>query len=241
VSTDPDHGLDRLISALTAPGQPDELTRREEARAAFRSGWPPGGNEPIIPPPRRRVPWRDRRPGSISLRLGSAAVAAVAVAGIATCAYTRALPGPAQDVAHSVLAPLGVPGRAQTKQLPAGLNPGTGAPVSSGTTSTTSAAGSGGGYRLTLSASAARVAAGTAVVFTGRVTEGGELAASTPVRLVERRAGATQWQVVATGVTGPRGRFRLVSPALTGTAVFRVITPDGSHSGPARVMVASGG
>ncbi len=241
MSTDPDHGLARLISALTAPGQPDELARREEARAAFRSAGQPGGNEPTIPPPRRPVPLRGRLPGSLRLRLTAMAAAAVIViAGVTTCAYTRMLPGPAQDVAHSVLAPLGVPGRARPGPLSAGLNPGTSGPGSSGTTSRTSPADSG-GYRLTLSASAARVAAGTAVVFTGRVTEGGQLAADTQVRLLERPARSTQWQVVASGVTGPRGRFRLVSPPLDGTAVFRVIAPDGSHSGPARVTVADGG
>lgn len=236
----PDHGLDRLISALTAPGQPDELTRREEARAAFRSARQPG-NEPTIPPPRRPVPPRYRWPGPLRLRLTALAAAAVIVlAGVTTCAYTRTLPGPAQDVAHSVLARLGVPGRARPGSLTAGLNPGPSAPVSPGTPPKTSAA-EGGGYRLTLSASAARVAAGTAVVFTGRVTQGGQDAADVPVRLVERLAGTTQWRVAAAGAAGPRGRFRLVSPPLTATAVFRVIAPDGSHSGPARVTVAGGG
>lgn len=240
MSTDPDHGLDRLISALTAPGQHDELARREEARAAFRSAWPPGGNEPTIPPPRRHVPLRGRLPGSLRLRLATGAAAAVVVIAGITCAYTRVLPGPVQDVAHSALAPLGVPGRAHPGQQPAGLNPATGAPAGPSTASKTSAA-KPGGYRLTLSASAARAAAGAVVVFTGRVTKDGAIAADTQVRLVERLAGTTQWQVVATGMTGPRGRFQLVSPPLTGTAVFRVITPDGSHSGPARVTVVSGG
>lgn len=244
MSTDPDHGLDRLISALTAPGQPDELARREEARAAFRSAGQAGGNEPTIPPPRRPVPLRGRLPGSLRLRLTTLAAAAVIViAGVTTCAYTRMLPGPVQDVAHSVLAPLGVPGRAQPGPLSAGVNPGTSgpaSPASPGTTSKTSPAASG-GYRLTLSASAVRVTAGTSVVFTGRVTRGGQLAADAQVRLLERPARSTQWQVAASGVTGPRGRFRLVSPPLTGTAVFRVITPDGSHSGPVRVTVAAGG
>ena len=241
MSKSPDHGLDRFISALTAPGQPDELARREEARAAFRSAWPPG-NEPTIPPPRRHVPLRDRWPGPLRLRLTAvAATAVIVLAGATTCAYTRMLPGPVQDVAHSVLAPLGVPGRAGPGSLSAGLNPGTSGPASSGTTSKTSPAGSGGGYHLTLSASAARVAAGTTVVFTGRVTVGDQVAANAPVQLAERLARSTQWQVVATGETGPRGHFRLVSPPLTATAVFRVIAADGSHSGPARVTVAGGG
>lgn len=240
MSKSPDHGLDQFISALTAPGQPDELGRREEARAAFRSAWQPG-NEPTIPPPRRHVPLRDRWPGPLRLRLTAVAAAAVIVlAGATTCAYNRILPGPVQDVAHTVLAPLGVPGRARPASLSAGLNPGASGPASPGTTSKTSPAGSG-GYRLTLSASAARVAAGTTVVFTGRVTEGGQVAANAPVQLVERLARSTQWQVVATGEAGPRGRFRLVSPPLTATAVFRVIAADGSHSGPARVTVAGGG
>jgi len=240
VSKSPDHGLDRFISALTAPGQPDELARREEARAAFRSAWLPG-NEPTIPPSRRHVPLRDRWPGPLRLRLTAvAATAVIVLAGATTCAYTRMLPGPVQDVAHSVLAPLGVPGRAGPGSLSAGLNPGTSGPASSGTTSKTSPAGPA-GYHLTLSASAARVAAGTTVIFTGRVTVGGQVAANAPVQLVERPARSTQWQVVATGEAGPRGRFRLVSPPLTATAVFRVIAADGSHSGPARVTVAGVG
>lgn len=44
---------------------------------------------------------------------------------------------------------------------------------------------------------------------------------------------------MATGESGPRGGFRLVSPPLTATAVFRVLGPDAAHSVAVRVAVAA--
>jgi hypothetical protein len=88
-----------------------------------------------------------------------------------------------------------------------------------------------------MKASRARVPAGTAVALTGRVTDYGRPVADAPVRLYERLAGSTTWELVASGVTGPRGGFRLQSPPLTQTAVFRVFGPDRVYSGPVRVTV----
>jgi hypothetical protein len=236
VSDDPAPGLDRLITALTAPGHPDELTSRDKARAAFRSAWYPGGDNRAGPRRRPHRPRRTRLPGSLRPRLAVLAAAVAVVAGTATAAYTRVLPGPAQDAAHSVLAPLGVPGRApQPGQLPAGLSP------SAGTAAATSPAASAGSYRFTLATAQAQAAAGARIAITGRVTTGGAAAAGVRVRLAERLAGSDRWQIVAAGTTGPRGRFVLTTPPLTASAVFRVVAPDGSYSRPARVTVADGG
>ena len=217
--------LDRLVAALTADGRPDELAGRDAAVAAFRAaGRPEGAGEG----PRRRRRWSFRRPLT-ALRPGLAAVGAVAVvaAGVAAAAYTQALPGPAQDLAHTVFAPLGVPANQS----------GHSADVTIATSGGTPSSRPGGDYRLTLTASRLRVPAGTAVAFAGRVTEGGAAAADVPVRLFERLAGTTAWQLVASGVTGPRGGFRLESPPLTATGVFRMVGPDAKHSAAVRVTV----
>jgi hypothetical protein len=79
----------------------------------------------------------------------------------------------------------------------------------------------------------------TVVVFTGRVTESGRAAAGVRVRLFERIAGTATEELVATGLTGPRGGFRLVSPPLTATAVFRVTGPDAAHSVAIRVVAVA--
>ena len=158
-----------------------------------------------------------------------AAVGAVAVvaAGVAAAAYTQALPGPAQDLAHTVFAPLGVPANQS----------GHSADLTIATSGGTPSPRPGDDYRLTLTASRLRVPAGTAVAFARRVTEGGAGAADVPVRLFERLAGTTTWQLVASGVTGPRGGFRLESPPLTATGVFRMVGPDAKHSAAVRVTV----
>ena len=212
--------LDRLVTALTADGHPDELTGRDAAAAAFRSA-------------RRRgaAAGRARRHGRLSPRLASAGAVLAVAAGIAAAAYVRALPGPAQDVAHTVFAPLGVPGNQQSGH-PAAVTIAT-----SGGTSRTASPRAGGDYRLTLAASRLRVPAGAVVEFGGRVTADGAGAAGVPVRLFERLAGSTTWQLAASGVTGPRGGFRLTSPPLTATAVFRVVGPGAKHSAAVRITV----
>lgn len=207
--------LDRLVAALTADGHPDELTGRDAAAAAFREV-------------RRHdaAAGRDRRRRGWSPRLAAGGAVLAVAAGIAAAAYVQALPGPAQDAAHTVFAPLGVPGNQQ---------PGHPAAV----TIATSGGKSGGDYRLTLAASRLRVPAGAVVEFGGRVTEGGAGVAGAPVRLFERLAGSTTWQRVASGVTGPRGGFRLAGPPLATTAVFRVVGPGAKHSAAVRVTVAA--
>jgi hypothetical protein len=88
-----------------------------------------------------------------------------------------------------------------------------------------------------LSGARVRVTAGVAAVLTGWVAEHGSPAASVRVALVARTAASAQWRIVATGVTGPRGGFRFVTPPLTASAVFRVVASDGAYSGPVRVAV----
>ena len=102
--------MDQLISALTADGRPDELAGRDAALAAFRAASQRAATEPTLRQ-RRFAPFRRPLTGWLPPRLTAiAAVAAVVVAVIVAAAYTQALPGPVQDAAHTVFAPLGVPG-----------------------------------------------------------------------------------------------------------------------------------
>jgi hypothetical protein len=245
VSTPRKPDLASLTRALTADGQPDELVARDAARTAFLAesrrhaagqpsarprGWRPGGARPRPPVTRRLA--------------AIAAAGVIAVAALTAAAYTRALPGPAQDIAHTVFAPLGLPGRQQpsvppgspaavTIATPSGKSAGT-----SGAASRTPSPPSADDYLLTLTASQVRVPASAVVELGGRVTDRGRAVAGAPVRLFERLAGSATWELVATGVTGPRGGFRLLSPPLTTTAVFRVVAgPDNAHSAAVRVSV----
>lgn len=221
--------LDQLIGALTADGSPGELGGRDAALGEFRAA---GQRAAAVP---RRSRAAGRRPGALPARL-AAFGAALLVAASAAAAYAQALPDPVQRLAHTVFAPLGVPdGQHQT-----GSSPGT-VPVSgtAGITAATSASPrAAGGYRVTVAASRARVADGGAVVITGRVTEHGAQAAGVTVRLYARPVGSARFTLVATGATGPLGGFRLPSPALTASTVFRVAGPDGAHSAAVKVAVA---
>ena len=110
MSTPREPGMDQLISALTADGRQDELAGRDAALAAFRAAGQRAATEPTLRQ-RRFVPSSRPLTGWLPPRLTViAAVAAVVVAVIVAAAYTRALPGPVQDAAHTVFAPLGVPG-----------------------------------------------------------------------------------------------------------------------------------
>ncbi len=169
----------------------------------------------------------------------------VVFAGIVTAAYTHALPGPVQDAAHNVFAPLGVPGG---RQAPSGTAPPQGPAAITDATQPgdcpscaavfkTPSPRSGDHYVVMLSGARVRVPAGVVAVLTGRVAKNGSPAAGVRVALVARTMAAPRWRIVATGVTGPRGGFRFVTPPLTANAVFRVVAPDGAYSGPVRVAV----
>jgi hypothetical protein len=237
VSTPRKPDLDQLVTALTAEGQAEELAGREAALAAFRTA----SQRSVA---HRSVNWRRSRPVTrLPARLAAAGATLLVAAG-AAAAYAQALPGPVQQLAHTVFAPLGVPdGHQQHGQLPAGTVPGT------GPTSITIANSDGGSkapspspthtYKVSVDVARARVPAGGVVVFTGRVTDSGRAAVGVRVRLFERIAGTATEELVATGVTGPRGGFRLVSPPVSAAAVFRVLGPGAAHSAAVRVAVAA--
>jgi hypothetical protein len=239
VSTPRKPDLDRLVTALTADGRPDELAGREAAVVAFRAASQRAAAGRAAG--RRRVPFL--RPVTVlPRRLAAIGAVMVVAAGVAAAAYTQALPGPAQDLAHTVFAPLGVPGNqppgrpghpAAATVATSGGKPGRAGGTSSGTPS----ARPGDDFLLTLTASRVRVPARAVVEFGGRVTDRGRVAAGARVRLYERLAGSATWELVASGVTGPRGGFRLLSPPLTTTAIFRVAGPDNAHSAAVRVSV----
>ena len=233
--------LDHLIRALTADGRPDELADRDAALASFRAASQHGAAHGVAGPPRGK-PFR-----GLPARLTVIGAALAVAAGVIAAAYTHALPEPVQEVAHSMFAPLGVP----DGQLTPGTVP------SSGSTGITIATAGGkphrtapGGaartpsprpadeYLITVAVSRTRVAAGGSVTLAGRVTDHGRARAGVRVRLFERLAGSTQFELVGTGVTGPLGGFKLPSPPLTATTIFRVLGPDGVHSAAVRVAVA---
>jgi len=245
VSTPRKPDLDRLVRALTADGHPNELAGRDAAAAAFRAA---SRRDDPGRAARRRRRAASRRPlTTLPQRLAAIGAVLVVVAGIAAAAYAQALPGPAQDLAHTVFAPLGVP----DNQPPA--QPGHPAAVTIATSGAKSGRATPGGkaktptprpgdaYLIAVAVSRARVQAGERVAFTGRVTEYGHAAAGARVRLFERLAGSTQFELVGTGVTGPLGGFRLPSPPLSETAIFRVVGPDAAHSAAVRVAVAGPG
>jgi hypothetical protein len=245
VNTPRESGMDQLISALTADGRPDELAGRDAALAAFRAAGQRAATEPTLRQ-RRAVPFRRPVTGWLPPRLTAiAAVAAVVVAVIVAAAYTQALPGPVQDAAHTVFAPLGVPGSQHgssgtaPNQEAAAITTATkpGDCSSCTTVFKTPSPRSGNHYVVTLSGARVRVTAGVVAVLTGRVAKAGSPAAGVRVALVARAVASAQWRIVATGVTGPRGGFRFVTPPLTASVVFRVVAPDGAYSGPVRVAV----
>lgn len=212
--------LDQLIAALTADGRPEELAGRDAACASFHHERQRGMAAKAAT--RRRWPLPPRA------RLAAVGAAVVVAAGVAAAAYTQALPGPAQRLAHTALAPLGVPDGQQ--------HPGQRASI---TIASSASPRPGNGYRVNIAVSRARVPANATVAFTGRVTDRGGAAAHVRVRLFERVADSTTEELVATGVTGPRGGFRLITPPLRVTGVFRVVGPDAAHSTAIRVAVAA--
>lgn len=242
--------LDRLVTALTADGRPDELTGREAAAAAFRAarGRDAASRRDAADGAVRPRPVPTHRPrATLPQRLAAIGAVVAVAAGVAAAAYTRALPGPAQDLAHTVFAPLGVPGNQQPAQpgqpsavtiATSGGKSGRAAPGGKGKTPSPRP---GADYLIAVAVPRTRVAAGERVAITGRVTEDGHAAAGVRVRLFERLAGSAQFELVATGVTGPFGGFRLPSPPLVKTAIFRVAGPDAARSAAVRVAVAGPG
>jgi len=241
VSTPRKPDLDRLVTALTADGRPDELTGRDAAAGAFRAASQRDAADGAARP--RRVSMRRPR-ATLPQRLAATGAVAIVAAGVAAAAYTRALPGPAQELAHTVFAPLGVPDNQQPAQpghppaVTIATSGGKSGRATPGGKAKTPSPRPGAGYLVTVAVSRTRVPAGERVAITGRVTEYGHAAAGVRVRLFERLAGSAQFELVATGVTGPLGGFRLPSPPLAKTAIFRVAGTGAAHSAAVRVAVA---
>lgn len=230
--------LRQLLTALTADGRPGELADRDAALAAFRSARQRNAAGEAAS---RHRGMSFRRPlTGLSVRLASIGAALLVAAGMAAAAYTQALPDPVQRLAHTVFAPLGVPdGQQQPGKPSSGAVPGSG--PTGITTAKTPSPGPGTGYLITVGASRTRVPAGAVVAFTGRVTDHGRAAAKVRVRLLARLAGSAQFKLAAVGVTGPLGGFKLSSPPLTATTIFRVAGPDSTHSVAVIVAVAAPG
>jgi hypothetical protein len=249
----PESGIDQLVSALTADGDLDELASRGAALAAFRAARERAATEQtlrqrrMVPSSRPLADWFPSRLADwFPTRLAAITAAAVVViAAIAAAAYTQVLPGPVQDAAHTVFAPLGVPGG---HPAPSSSAPGQGPTAITDATQPgdcpscaavfkTPSPESGNHYIVKLSGTRVREAGGVVVVLTGRVDRYGNPAAGVRVALVARTAAAPRWRIVAIRVTGPRGGFRFVTPPLTAGTVFRLVAPDGAYSGPVRVAV----
>ena len=141
MSTNPDHGLDRLISALAAPASPMSCAPGGgQGRVPGRPVQPGGKQPPTFPPPRRPVPCRPAAGRIASPPAGRGCRRAVIViAGMATCAYTAeaARAGAGRRAQRAGAA--GVPCRARPgprrRAEPGHQRP----PASLGTTSTTPA------------------------------------------------------------------------------------------------------
>jgi hypothetical protein len=106
-------GLEHLIGALTASGHPDELAGRDAARAAFGAAGQqsrPGGSAWSWPASTwsawRRRPIRTALPARLAVAI---AVVAAVFGGFTAAAAAQVLPAPMQQIAYTVLAPLGVP------------------------------------------------------------------------------------------------------------------------------------
>jgi hypothetical protein len=259
-------GLDHLITALTTRGHPQELTGRDNALAAFRAAsLPPfqfGAEAPPAATRSTRSVRSARRPRSrwqlIPVRLAAVTAAGFAAvfAGVTAAAYAQALPAQMQHIAHTVLAPLGVPNSQPQMRAsgPASLPPST-APAAASVgrqqpgasaspaaacpcpvTSTTTISRKAVTYAITLTAAKAQVRPDAFDEFTGKVSKAGQPAKDLRVRLLERVAGSPAWRVAATGVTGPKGEVKL-RVRVPVSATFKLAVPDGRRSAPVAVTV----
>jgi hypothetical protein len=222
-------GLEHLIRALTADGDPRELADRDAAAAMFRAS--------VKPAPGRPRRWQPRSPFH-SVRAAVAAGVIVAVVGTTAAAYAAVLPAPVQYIAHSVLAPLGVPD-GRPRAAPGGA-PRRTVPDGPSTTVTGSPTASRSGRpvvpprqvpadsSLTLTAASAQVTAGGPVLLKGRITYHGAAEPGIRVRLLKRAAGQPGWRPAGTGVSGSGGYVPLTVPCLAGNAAFRLAADDAS-------------
>ena len=231
-------GLDHLIRALTADGYPHELAGRDAALAAFRAGYGQQRRQP------RFSPWLH---GSRRLSTMAAALAA-GIAGVTAAAYAQALPAPVQHIAYSVLSPFGVPdNQPSTSPARSGSAPGsapgsaaaggrdTASPSASCPCPTATSSQAVAGSVLVISVERSRLPAGGSDAIAGKLTSHGRPESGVRVRLLEQPAGSPGWQLVASGVTGGRGKVRFGVVRLTQNAAFRLAAPGGADSAPVSV------
>jgi hypothetical protein len=125
-------GLARLLAAAAAPPRPGELAGERAAVEGFRRAYRPPTDQ------RRRLAPALRRTALVKL---SAVVAVLFLGGTALAAGTGELPAPAQQSAHDLFSPLGVPAPPHDSGTPGVDRPQTG----SGPATTPGAAGAPGG------------------------------------------------------------------------------------------------
>jgi hypothetical protein len=248
------------VRALQAEGDATELMGRQAVLSAFRAarGQSAATQQPRVQPvpgvpaydwdstrtlPARPAsgsePWASgrRRPPRRRLRVVTIAVAALLAvcAGLTAAAYAKVLPPSVQNIAHSVLAPIGVPSASPATPVSTGPGQGStpaGSPGTSGGSSSapgpassagapTSAAAAGVSVRL--AAGRARVAAGGMVTFTGQAGKNGHPVHGARVRLLEQLStDVGAWRIATTGVTGEDGTVTLVVPHIPASATFRL-------------------
>jgi hypothetical protein len=233
-------GLDHLIRALTADGYPHELAGRDAALTAFRAAYGQQRRQP------RFSPWL-----SGSRRLTTVAAALVAgIAGFTAAAYAQALPAPVQRIAYSVLSPFGVPdSQPSTSPARSGTAPGsapgpaaagghgTASPSASCPCPTATSSQAVAGSVLVINVGRTQLPAGGSDAIAGKLTRHGRPQPGVQVRLLEQPAGSPGWQLVASGVTGGRGKVRFGVVRLTENAALRLAAPGGAGSTPVSVTV----
>jgi hypothetical protein len=239
VSSHREPGLEHLIGALTADGDPRELADRDAAAAMFRASF----SAPAGPVPGRPRRWRPRLPFR-SIRSAVAAGVIVIAAGTTAAAYAAVLPAPVQHIAHSVFASLGVPD-ARPSTAPSRAVPDDPSATATGSPTVSRPghpavpprrAPADRSLTLTLTATSAQVAAGGPVLLKGRITYRGAAEPRIRVRLLERVAGQPDWRAAGTGVSGPGGYVTLTVRHLARNAAFR-LAAHGASSPSATVTV----
>jgi hypothetical protein len=238
-------GLDQLIRALTADGDPHELAGRDAALAAFRTAH----SQP------RRRPGLTFLPGGTARLSAVAAALVAAFAGLTAAAYAKALPAPMQHIAHSMLSGVGVPdsqpapAKNHLAPTPGGAShPGAGAGASASPHATPSPTGSCPcptptthhvlkGSALTVTTARLQLPANGWDQVSGRLTYHGHPEAGVRIRLLEQRAGSGGWVLAGSGVTGGHGWVRVGVPHVTRNVTFRLAGANGVRSASVSVTV----
>ncbi len=251
-------GLGDVIRALAAEGDATELTGRQAALTMFRAvrdqpgSFPsPGlGTAPAQPraaeqAPGQPLPARDLGPGRPGQRrppqrrppqrrrlaaLAAAAAVVVACAGMTAAAYAQILPASLQDIAHHVLAPIGVPSASHvpaviaTSSRPSNPDVPSPSPThlpSSATSCPCPTVTPSAHVTMRLRAAKARVAWGGRDTLTGHVAKKGSADAQVRVKLLEQLSTSPgTWKVIATGLTNAGGNVTFVAARITANATF---------------------